>query len=180
MSKRIVGGSVVAGMVVLLLALGGCSRPGHGQWDPSKHTTSSAGQASCDTVAGDGASPAAQAYAAAVNAASPAWSAIDATITSAGGIVHRDDLLNQVNADAPFVAALQTIDFPSDVAPLGHDLIAAVQAYDSFLMTAYNATGYLAAHQDDDERLNETRAASSHALREALGLPASTCSFSRP
>ncbi|WP_159805159.1 hypothetical protein [Cellulomonas citrea] len=180
MSKRIVGGSVVAGMVVLLLVLGGCSKPGHGEWDPSRRTSATASQGRCDTVPGEGASPAAQAYAAAVNAAYPAWQAVDATIRSEGGVAHRDDLLSQVNADTPFVAALQSIDFPPDVAPLGQDLIAAVQAYDSFLMTPYTTDGYMAAHTDDDKRLNETRASSSHALRQALGLPASTCTVIRP
>ncbi|MET0788675.1 MAG: hypothetical protein ABWY33_05465 [Cellulomonas sp.] len=59
-------------------------------------------------------------------------------------------------------------------------MITAVQAYDDFVLTASQTSGYLAAHQDIDSAVNETRADSSARLRDDLGLPASNCMLTRP
>ena len=96
-----------------------------------------------------------------MNAAVPAWAAVSETIAAQEYVTHRNDLRSQVNADAPFVEALEAIAFPPEAAQQGADFIAAVRAYDEFLKTAYTDNGYLAAHLEDDERLNETRAQSS-------------------
>jgi hypothetical protein len=165
---------------VLLVVLGGCTYTLPKYLAPTVRETSTAGQASCNTVPPKGASEAAKAYAAAVNAATPAWTAVDATIASEGNITHRNDLLSQVNADAPFLTALRAINFPPKAAPAAKDLIAAIQAYDDFLMTSYNNNGYMAKHVADDTNLNNNRAMSSSLLRDALGLPAAACSYRRP
>jgi hypothetical protein len=127
-----------------------------------------------------GTSKAALAYLAAVDAATPAWRALDATLTAHDGDVYRADLLTQVNSDASFLAALRAIAFPPEAAQAADGLVAAVQAYDAFLQTGYDNFDYYIAHQADDDRLNETRAESSGRLRVALGVPQSTSSFGRP
>jgi hypothetical protein len=132
--------AVITGASVLLVVLGGCTYTLPKYLAPTVRETSTAGQASCNTVPPKGASEAAKAYAAAVNAATPAWTAVDATIASEGNITHRNDLLSQVNADAPFLTALRAINFPPKAAPAAKDLIAAIQAYDDFLMTSYTTT----------------------------------------
>ena len=134
----------------------------------------------CNAPPPPGASDAALAYLAAVDAATPAWQDLSTTLTHQGQVTHRDDLLAQVNADAPFLAALHAIDFPPEVAPTADQLILVIQVYDDFLTTAYNTDGYLARHLVEDGRLNMARAQSSARLRDELGVQTSTCSFNRP
>jgi len=120
------------------------------------------------------------AYLAAVDASMPAWQAIDAMLTANNGDVYRDDLLTQVDADAPFLAALVAIQFPPDAAPAANELVAAVQAYDAFLTTEYENFGTYGWYTAQDEQLRQTRADSSAHLRDVLGLPASTAMLRRP
>jgi hypothetical protein len=127
-----------------------------------------------------GASQAAVAYVDAVNAALPARVALNKTITSAGGVTHRDDLLAQAQADAAFLDAVRAIDFPADVAPAAATLVATVEDYDAYMLTGYNDHGYIAAHLDDDKRLNNARALAGEKLRDALALPQSRCILNRP
>lgn len=167
-------------VVLLVVGLAGCRYPLHWDGASTGGATSAVGQGDCSPAAPAGASEAAVAYLAAVDAATPAWQAVDATLRSEGYVTHRDDLLSQVDADAPFLTALRAIDFPPAAAPAAQDLIAAVQAYDDFLTTAYDNEGYMAGHMNTDATLNDARAASSARLRDALGLPASSCVYNRP
>ena len=170
----------VIAAVAILLVVGGCAvRVRTGTGSPGREPTA-AEQGTCVAVPANDASPSARAYAAAVNSAVPAWEAVSATIVSQDYVTHHDDLLSQINADAPFVTALKQIRFAPDAAPAAANLIAAIEAYDDFLRTAYDDHGYLAAHVDTDKQLDNTRAASSARLRDALGLPESTCIFYRP
>ncbi|PVU83266.1 hypothetical protein DDP54_09980 [Cellulomonas sp. WB94] len=190
--------AVVMSVSALLIALGGCSTSGSpdvastgatpATIAPSSDAAPAAPPGAAATVAPStcnappppGASEAALAYLAAVDAATPAWQALSTTLTHQGQVTHRDDLLTQVNADAPFLTALREIDFPPDAAPYADKLVLAIQAYDDFLTTAYDTEGYLASHPDDDSRLNETRAQSSSRLRDVLGVQPSNCTFNRP
>jgi len=158
------------GIALLLVTAAGCATP---------TTAASADDGGCRTVAPDGASEAARAYADAVNAATPAWTAVSDTLVGRGH-THRRDLRSQINADTPFVEALEAIDFPPEAAQQGAELIAAVRAYDEFLKTTYRAYGFPSDQPEDNARLNETRAQSSSHLRDALGLPGSTCFLTRP
>ena len=184
--------AVITSVSALLIALGGCSASG----SPDVASTGSSPAAaatvappsaaataepnSCNAPPPPGASDAALAYLAAVDAATPAWQDVSTTLTHQGQVTHRDDLLAQVNADAPFLRALRDIDFPPEAAPSAAQLILVIHAYDDFLTTAYNTDGYLASHLVEDGRLNATRAQSSARLRAALGVQPSTCSFNRP
>ena len=189
---RIIQTAVVTSMSALIIALAGCSLSGPPHVASTSGTQALASpaapqsaaatvaQSACNAPPAPATSDAALAYLAAVDAATPAWQALSTTLTHHGLVIHRDDLMTQVSADGPFLTALQAIDFPPEAAPAGAQLISAVQAYDDFLMTAYSTEGYLARHQDDDDRLNETRAHSSAHLREVLGVQPSNCSFNRP
>jgi len=193
--------AVITTVSALLIALGGCSASGSsnaastGAPPPAAATTAPsnaappaarpsaaapAASSACNVPPPPGASEAALAYLAAVDAAVPAWQALSTTLTHQGKVTHHDDLQTQVDADAPFLAALREIDFPPDAAPYADKLILAIQAYDDFLTTAYNTDGYLSSHLDDDGRLNLIRAQSSSQLREVLDLQPSTCTFNRP
>lgn len=134
----------------------------------------------CGVTAPAGASEAAQAYAAAVNASTAGWQKIDENIQVSGDTVHRSDLRLQIKTDARFVANLRAIDFPPDAAPAGAALIAAVEEYDAFLQRGYDDWDYYVSNQPEDSRLNETRAGASAHLRELLDLPPSVCIYSRP
>jgi hypothetical protein len=158
-------------LAALVVTLAGCALPATEVASPDDD---------CSTVAPEGASPAALAYAAATNAATPAWHALSTTLAEQGNMMSREDFRAQIEADKPFVAALQAIEFPPEAAAAGADLIAAVQAYDAFVRKAYETSGYLAAHPDVDDSVNNTRAQSSARLRDLLDLPASTCVFMRP
>ncbi len=127
-----------------------------------------------------GASPAAVAYVEAVNAAMPSWQAIDDTVTAAGFVVHRDDLLAQVQADAPFAQAVVAIDFPPEAEPAASEFLTALVAYDAFLQYGYDNEGHVAAHTDELMHLGQERARTSAALRDALRLPPANCAFDRP
>jgi hypothetical protein len=178
------GAAVVACLSVLLVALGGCSstvpKDVSATVDQSPHTMTRSAGPSMAATSPAGTSKAALAYLAAVDAATPAWRDLDATLTSHDGDVYRVDLLTQVNSDASFLAALRAITFPPEAAQAAEGLIAAVQAYDTFLQTGYDNFDYYIAHQADDDRLNETRSESSGRLRVTLGLPQSTSTFNRP
>lgn len=191
-TKRSARTAILMSVPALLIALGGCSLSGSpgvastGATPAAAATvappsaTATAKPSACNAPPPPGASDAALAYLAAVDAATPAWQALSTTLTHQGQVTHRDDLQTQVNADAPFLTALRAIDFPPEAAPYGAKLILAIQAYDDFLTTAYSTEGYLASHEAEDGRLNETRAQTSARLREALGVQPSTCSFNRP
>jgi hypothetical protein len=116
----------------------------------------------------------------AVVAASPAWRNLDATLTAEGCSTHRNDLVTQVNADSPFLSALRAIEFPTQAQVTAQNLVPTIQTYDGLLNTAYAHTGYLAQHNIEDQKLNDTRAQDSALLRDLLSLPPSTCAFDPP
>lgn len=125
-------------------------------------------------------SAAGSAYLAAVDAATPAWRNVDAMLSAHPGYIYRTDLLAQVNADAPFVASLRGITFPSEAVVAAEDLISAIEAYDAFLMAGYNNLDSYVSNPKEDDHLNTIRAQSSGHLRSLLGLPPSTSTFLRP
>jgi hypothetical protein len=125
-------------------------------------------------------SAAGSAYLAAVDAATPAWRNVDAMLSAHPGYIYRTDLLAQVDADAPFVASLRAITFPSDAVVAADSLIAAIEAYDAFLMAGYNDLASYVSNPNEDDHLNANRTQSSGHLRSVLGLPASTSTFLRP
>lgn len=121
-----------------------------------------------------------QAYLAAVAAATPGWKAVDAQMAARGGLIHREDLLAEVDADATFLAGLRAITFPAESLPAATALIQAVQDYDSFLMARYENYDPCGCDMAKDDALQQTRSNRSAHLREVLGLPASTASYFRP
>jgi hypothetical protein len=110
----------------------------------------------------------------------PARRKLDETLTAEGFSTHRNDLITQVNADAPFLSALRAIKFPTQAQATAQNLITTIQTYDDFLKTAYAHTGYLAQHNVEDQKLNNARAQQSALLRDLLSLPPSTCAYHRP
>ena len=79
------------------------------------------------------------------------------------------------------VTALRAIDFPTPAqAERGHDLIAAIQAYDDYLAGGYAQGGTLMNFSTADQTLNDARSHATAQLRDALSLPQSICSFKRP
>ena len=135
---------------------------------------------SCGITAPVGASDAAQAYAAAVNASTPGWEKIDANIEVSGNMVHRSDLRLQIKTDARFALNLRDIEFPPDAAPAGETLIAAVEEYGAFLHHGYDDWDFYVVSDVEGTRLNENRAGASAHLRDLLDLPPSTCVYRRP
>lgn len=146
----------------------------------SRQSASATALSLCSPPPQPGASPAASAYVRAIAAATPAWRNIDATLTAEGLMTHHDDLLNQINADAPFLTSLRAITFPAQTATAAQNLINAIQSYDDFLKTAFAHHGYFAQHSAEATKLNETRAEDSAGLRGMLSLPPSQCAFKRP
>ena len=137
--------------------------------------------AGCPTApAPAGASPAAIAYLQAVERSTPGWNKIDATLASENDITHHDDLLSEITVDTGFRNSLTQIAFPPQVAPDATALTDALDSYIQFLSTAALNHGYLAQHATDDYQLNEARSEASGQLRQALGLPPSTCGYRRP
>ena len=134
----------------------------------------------CDPAPPATASAAAVAYSRAVAETYPARRKLDETLTAQGFSTHRNDLIAQVNADAPFLSALRAITFPARAQATAQDLITTIQTYDDLLKTAYANPGYLAQHTVEDQRLNTARAQQSALLRDLLSLPPSTCAFHRP
>ncbi|MCR6491544.1 hypothetical protein [Cellulomonas sp. P24] len=101
-------------------------------------------------------------------------------LSAHSGYIYRTDLLAQVDADKLFLAALRGITFPTDAAAAAENLIAAIEAYDAFLMAGYKDLASYVSNPNEDDHLNATRAQSSGHLRSLLGLPASTSTFLRP
>lgn len=183
----------------MLLAVGGCLPPkavdlpqgeglkgGASQGDVSQADAPQDGAdldpgpgQSCNPPAPADASDAALAYRAAVDAAIPGWQQVDANIRATGS-THRNDLPIQVDADEVFLEGLRAIDWPADAEQTAGDLIAVIVAYDEILTTGYDENGYLMEHLDEVAQLDETRAETSHHLRELLGLGPSTCILWRP
>ena len=127
-----------------------------------------------------GASEAAVAYLAAVNAATPAWQAVDDRIVGSGFRVDSDDLVAQADADEPFILTLEEIDFPDEVDPLAAELIHALLDYREFLQATLTTAFQDPTYGAQTMALQERRSAASGALREALGIPPSTCAYHRP
>jgi hypothetical protein len=145
---------------------------------PNPETTSNSIQCTLDATSGR--SPAARAYIDAVNRAIPRWQKVSDTLAAEGYVTHREDLLAQGQADASFLADLRRISFPADNRPLSNNLISWIEQYDAFLTTASQQHGYRAAHQQQDDILNNGRASASALLRLTLGLPQSNCASNRP
>jgi hypothetical protein len=177
--------AVIAWSSVLLVALSGCSVAGPGPAPSAGRTPLSAASltavpAASPATSTSGTSTAALSYLAAVDAANPAWQALSAKMTAEQPNICNCDLLAQVQADAPFLTALRAITFPPEAAQAGSDLIAAIQAYDDFLMTGHANFSYYRSHFGESGRLQDVRAESSSRLRDALGLPQATASLVRP
>jgi hypothetical protein len=134
----------------------------------------------CDPAPPATASAAAVAYSRAVADTYPGRRKLDETLTAQGFSTHRNDLITQVNADAPFLSALRVIKFPAQAQATAQNLITTIQTYDDLLKTAYANPGYLAQHTVEDQKLNTARAQQSALLRDLLSLPPSTCAFHRP
>jgi hypothetical protein len=100
--------------------------------------------------------------------------------------IHRNDLIAQVNADAPFLSALRVIKFPAQAQVTAQNLITTIQTYDALLRTTYahigylSNTGYIAKWNSETQTLNDARAQQSALLRDLLSLPPSTCALHRP
>ncbi len=166
-------------VLALGLGVGGCSSEGRSYPSGTLGTPApSAAGTSCTVLPAD-ASDVARAYVAATDTATAGWLQVDANVRATGE-VHRDDLPIQMSADAIFVAGLRAIEWPADAAPTAQQLIAIVEQYDAMLAAGYEQQGYLAEHRDDVASLDEQRARTSHALREILNLPQSSCTFLRP
>ncbi len=159
-------------MWVLLIALAGCASTGLGHVRPADRSTHHA-------VSAHRASAAA-AYLAAIDAAEPAWNAVDKSIVDRKLTLCRCDLLAQAKADAPFVADLEQIDFPPESAPQAKAFIDAVVAYDTFLMAGYSDPDMWVKNQVEDDRLNAVRSRDASRLRDALGLPQAIGTHHRP
>jgi hypothetical protein len=127
-----------------------------------------------------GVSAEAVAYLRAANDAIVAWSRVDAALAAEHDIVHRNDLIAQVDADTPFASELIAITFSPAIEPIATRLIDLIEQYDGLLQMAYAHDGFYAAHHAEIGALDEARAEASAQLRSALGLPPSNCRFRRP
>jgi hypothetical protein len=147
---------------------------------------SKVGASVCNPAPPATASAAAIAYWRAVVASWPARQELDATLTAEGFRIHRNDLIAQVNADAPFLSALRAIKFPAQAQVTAQNLITTIQTYDALLRTTYahigylSNTGYIAKWNSETQTLNDARAQQSALLRDLLSLPPSTCALHRP
>jgi hypothetical protein len=177
----------------LVLALAACTAPAAEQappdtvgWEhavpvPSVAPDAPAGDfPACGTDPAAAGSPAALAYVEAVNASTPAWTAIDQKIHDAGEQIYFDDLTSQIASDEPFVAAVEAVEFPADAAPVAADLVAAVRAYDDYLRATLQAGDFSDDYRETSLGLKEERAQSSSRLRDVLNLPEGPCWYLRP
>ena len=162
----------------------GCTVPAnHAPCDP--YPTPVAGPVERDGVAcvapaPAGASEAAVAYVAAVAAATPGWAAVDEHIVGHSPLVYDIDLVAQVQADALFLTGLGATPLQAEAAPVIDDLAGAVLAYDDALTSASRDMAHYGDHLDGIKVLSQARADASARVRDALGLPASSCAFHRP
>ncbi|WP_034609710.1 hypothetical protein [Cellulomonas sp. URHD0024] len=147
---------------------------------PAAEQPSAAEIRACWTEVPAGATRAARAYAAALNAATSAGLAIDHKIHAAGDKVHLDDLSSQLAVDATLVVDVQAIEFPDNAAPAAADFLAAVRAYDEFLSATLQAGDFGEDYGDVDSHLIEQRGRRSSHLRDVLDLPRAGCNLRRP
>ena len=132
------------------------------------------------TTAPAGASPAAVAYMAAIEASTPSWLAIHNKLQAQVDILRGDDLVAEYQADSDFVLALEAIDFPPDVTPAASDLIYSILDYLTFLNETINKRAIDEAYGPRDEALLAARGTAAAHLREVLQLPPGNCGYRRP
>lgn len=133
------------------------------------------------TTAPAGASQEAVAYMAAVAAGTPAWLAIDATLTAEGDdlLPSSADLSAEYKVDAAFTTALENIEWSAEVEPAASDLIYSLLDYLTFLNEYLGKGGLDQRYPDRDSTLLSARGAASANLRVALHLPPANCTLER-
>lgn len=127
-----------------------------------------------------GASDAARAYVAAINASAPDWGALSDRIAQQELVMHLEDLQAQVDADAPFVRAVRAIDYSEQVQPVATAFVLAVMKYDQFLLQNVRRGEFSTSFSEVDAAVNDQRSLRSSQLRDALGLSSGVCAFNRP
>lgn len=134
----------------------------------------------CDPPAPAGASVAAQEYAAAAHDALEARRVLSDTIAAQDMMMSLDDMATAASIDTDFLADVRDIRFPRSAAAIADDFVRAVEADDVFLRAAAAQDGHYGAHLDERETLLAERNHQGERLRDALGLPQSSCALNLP
>jgi hypothetical protein len=136
---------------------------------------------SCIEAVPAGSSTAATSYLNSVNADYPGWVQVTQLMESNGGQADLQALELQSKIDTTFLHQLRSITFIGAAVQPAHQLEADLSSYLSGLADAQASNGQQsAASASAMEAASTDRANASAALRQALGLPASSCSILRP
>lgn len=134
----------------------------------------------CNPAPPADASPAAVAYAEATDRALQERQQLSDKIADQDMLMSRDDMRTGAVIDEAFLVDVRAIDFPPEAGAAAETFVLAVEAEGVFLHAAAAEDDYYGAHLDERDRLHGERFRASIALREALGLPPSSCRLNLP
>jgi hypothetical protein len=133
----------------------------------------------CDDTLPPDASQATQAYVATTNALVPQWTAITRSLGSRSDVAQPQDFMAEADTDQQFLAGLEKIRFPGQLAALATNLEMYVREYvDQLQFVLHQGPSAPAISRLD--KLDSAESYASELLRGGLGLGPSYCEWLRP